>query len=162
MNIFAGWLFCCVRWMQSSDFLTSWELARLTVGRNSFFLVPSCFPPCFQGFSVAFSLYIIVFIFIRFFPFRCKLPFGHFLCSRIPPVENGPFRLDFFQLDSSGPCSYRQSSSFYSFCALPRGGWCERVLLYSRRNRLAALWFWLSPRATGRRTFAPVSWWLWA
>ena len=23
---------------------------------------------------------------------------GHFLYSRIPPVENGPFRLDFFRL----------------------------------------------------------------
>ena len=44
----------------------------------------------------------------------------------------------FFRLDSSGP-SYRQSSRFYSFCALPRGGWCEGVLLYSSRNRLAAL-----------------------
>ena len=42
-------------------------------------------------------------------------------------------------LDFSGPSSYRQSSRFhffyrqsgrfYSFCALPRGGWCEGVLL---------------------------------
>ena len=49
--------------------------------------------------------------------FRCQ---GHFLYSRIPPVENGPFRLE-----SSGPSSYRQSSRFYSFCALHRDGWCE-------------------------------------
>ena len=34
---------------------------------------------------------------------------GHFLHSRIPPVENGPFRLE-----SSGP-SYRQSSGFIVF-----------------------------------------------
>ena len=47
---------------------------------------------------------------------------GHFLYSRIPPVENGPFRLDFFRLDSSGPSSYRQSSRFYGFYALPMIG----------------------------------------
>ena len=28
----------------------------------------------------------------------------------------------FFQLDSSGPSSYHQSSRFYSFCALPIRG----------------------------------------
>ena len=27
---------------------------------------------------------------------KCLIVYGHFLCSRIPPVENGPFRLDFF------------------------------------------------------------------
>ena len=63
------------------------------------------------------------------------------------------FDWTFFRLNSSGPSSYRQSSRFYSCCALPRGGWCEGVLLYSRRNRLAALFFALSPRATARRTF---------
>ena len=31
----------------------------------------------------------------------------------------------FFRLDSSGPSSCRQSSRFYSFCYVPRGGWCE-------------------------------------
>ena len=67
-----------------------------------------------------------------------------------------------FRLDSSGPSSYRQSSRFYSFCALPKGGWCEGVLLYSSRNRLAALCFALSPRATAQRTLVPASWWLWA
>ena len=46
--------------------------------------------------------------------------------------------------------------------SLERGGWCEGVLLYSRRNRLAALCFALSPRVTARRTFVPASWWLWA
>ena len=30
--------------------------------------------------------------------------------------------------------SYRQSSRFYSFCALPRSGWCEGVLPYGARN----------------------------
>ena len=49
------------------------------------------------------------------------------------------FDCTFFRLDSSGPSSYCQSSWFYSFCALPGGGWCEGVLLYSRRNRLAAV-----------------------
>ena len=70
---------------------------------------------------------------------------GHFLHSRIPPVENGPFRPDFFstglfRLDSSGPSSYRQSSRFYSFCTLPRGGggWCEGVLLYGARNSVGS------------------------
>ena len=40
------------------------------------------------------------------------------------------FDWTFFRLDSFGP-SYHQSSRFYSFCALRRGGWCEGVLLYS-------------------------------
>ena len=39
------------------------------------------------------------------------------------------FDWTFFRLESSGP-SYRQSGRFYSFCALPRGGWCEEVLLF--------------------------------
>ena len=79
-------------------------------------------------------------------------------------VENGPFRLDFFSTGFSwpGPSSYRQSSRFYSFRALPRGGWCEGVPLYSSRNRLAALCIALSPRATARRTLVPANWWLWA
>ena len=54
--------------------------------------------------------------------------------SRIPPVENGPFGLDFFRLHSSGPSSYRQSSRFYSFCALPTGGWSEGILLNGSRK----------------------------
>ena len=52
------------------------------------------------------------------------------------------------------------SSRVHSFCALPRGGWCEVVLLHSSRNRLAALCFVLSPRARARRTLVPASWWL--
>ena len=48
-------------------------------------------------------------------------------------VENGPFRLD-----SLGPSFYRQSSRFYGFCALPRGGWCEGVLLYGARNSVGS------------------------
>ena len=54
-----------------------------------------------------------------------------------------------FRLDSYGPC-YRQSSRFYSFCALPRGCWCKGVLLYccmAVENRLAALFVPRSPRA---------------
>ena len=93
---------------------------------------------------------------------------GYFLRSRMPPVENGPFRLDFFStglfssffLSSVEPISYsyRQSSRFYSFCARPRGGWCEGVVLYSSRNRVADLCFALSSRATARRTLVPASW----
>ena len=41
---------------------------------------------------------------LRFIGLGLRL--GHFLCSRIPPVENGPFRLDFF--------STRFSWSFFS------------------------------------------------
>ena len=66
-----------------------------------------------------------------------------------------------FRPDSSGP-SYRQSSRYYIFCDLLRGGWCEGVLLlYGSRNRLAALCFAFSPRAMAQRTLVPASWWLW-
>ena len=58
---------------------------------------------------------------------------GPFLYSRIPPVVNGPFRLD-----SCGPSFYRQSSRFYSFRALPRGGWCQGVLLYGSRKSVGS------------------------
>ena len=55
-------------------------------------------------------------LFLLFFSRFSVIDFqGHFQYSRIPPVENGPFRLDFFRLESSGPSSYRQSSRFYSF-----------------------------------------------
>ena len=71
---------------------------------------------------------------------------GHFLHSPIPPVKNVVFDWTFFQLDSSGPSSYRQSSRFFFlfflFCARPRGGRCEGALLYccmAVENRLAAL-----------------------
>ena len=47
------------------------------------------------------------------------------------------FDWTFFRLDSSGP-SYRQSSPFYSFCALPRGGWCEEILLYGTRKSVGS------------------------
>ena len=47
------------------------------------------------------------------------------------------FDWTFFRLNSSGP-SYRQSSRFYSFCALPRGGWCEGVLLYGSRKSVGS------------------------
>ena len=69
------------------------------------------------------------------FLWTLKSQLGHFLRSRIPPVENGPFRL-YSSGTSVEPISYsyRQSSRLYSFGALPRGGWCEGVLLYSRRE----------------------------
>ena len=47
------------------------------------------------------------------------------------------FDWTFFRLDSSGP-SCRQSSRFYGFSALPRGGWCEGVLLYGTRNSVGS------------------------
>ena len=61
--------------------------------------------------------------------------------SRKRPFSTGLFSTGFFW-------SFFLSSveSIYSFCALPRGGWCQGVLLYSSsRNRLAALCFALSP-----------------
>ena len=78
-----------------------------------------------------------------------------------------PFSTGFFWpffLSSVEPisCSYRQSNRYYSFCALLRGGWCEGVLLYISRNRLAAQCFALSSRATARRARVRASWWLWA
>ena len=85
-----------------------------------------------------------------------------FLTQSDSASRKRPFSAGIFvRLDFSGP-SYRQSSRFYSFCALPRGGWCEGVLLYDSRNRLAALCFAISPPATARRTLVPASWWLWA
>ena len=101
----------------------------------------------------------------------CRLPFilgsqltGHFLHTRIPPVENGPFRLDFFRLDSCGP-SYRQSSRFYSFCALPRGAWCEGILRYGSRKWVgssvcASCVFREQRVLRARRTLVPADWWL--
>ena len=57
--------------------------------------------------------------------------FGHFLHRRIPPVENGPFRLDFFF-----PTRFFLSflSSVESMFYFPRDGWCEGVLLYGSRK----------------------------
>ena len=88
---------------------------------------------------------------------------GHFLPSRIPPVENGPFRLD-----SSRPSSYRQSSRFYSFCALPRGGWCKGVLLNGSRKSVGSSVSCASRVLReqrvlhARRTFVQAGWWRWA
>ena len=69
------------------------------------------------------------------FLWTLKSQLGHFLRSRIPPVKTAlstGFFWSFF-LTSVEPISYsyRQSSRLYSFGALPRGGWCEGVLLYS-------------------------------
>ena len=44
------------------------------------------------------------------------------------------FDRTFFRLDSSGPSSCRQASRFYSFRALPRGGWCEGVLMHGSQK----------------------------
>ena len=91
-------------------------------------------------------------VYLRFLVVAVSSPLGHFLHGRIPPVENGPFRLDFFWLGSSGRSSYRQLSRFCGCCALPRGCWCEGVLLccccMAVESRLAALCFARSPRAT--------------
>ena len=43
----------------------------------------------------------------------------------------------FFRLDSCHPF-YRQSSRFYNLCALPRGGWCDGVLLYGSRKSVGS------------------------
>ena len=97
-----------------------------------------------------------------------KSQLGHFLRSQIPPIENGPFRLD-----SSGPSSYRQSSRFLVLIVsrtdiivfvlfLEAVGVREYCCTLMIRNRLAALCFALSPRATARRARVPASWWLWA
>ena len=43
-----------------------------------------------------------------------------------------------FRLDSSGPSSYRQLSQFYSFCAFPRGDWCEGVLRYGSQKSVGS------------------------
>ena len=85
-----------------------------------------------------------------------------FLTDGFRQSKTGRFRLGFLSTGFFWSLFLSQSSRFYSFCAPPRGGWCEGVLLHSRRNRLAALCFAFSPRATARRTFAPASWWLWA
>ena len=52
--------------------------------------------------------------------------------SRKRPLWTGLFSTGFFWV------SFSQSSRFYSFCALPRGGWCEGVLLYSSRKSVGS------------------------
>ena len=47
--------------------------------------------------------------------------------------KTASFDWTFFRLHSSGS-SYRQPSRFCSFCAFPRGDWCEGVLLYGSRK----------------------------
>ena len=46
---------------------------------------------------------------------KITIPLGNFLCSRIPPVENGRFRPDFFRLDFSGPSSIVSRVDFIVF-----------------------------------------------
>ena len=82
--------------------------------------------------------------------------------SRKRPFSTGFFWSFFLSSVEPISYSYRQSSRFFNSCALPGGGWFEGVLLYSSRNRLAALSYALSSRATARRIFVPASWWLWA
>ena len=43
---------------------------------------------------------------------------GHLLYSQTPPVENGPFPLDFFRLDSSGPSTDSSRVDFIVFMLL--------------------------------------------
>ena len=88
-------------------------------------------------------------------------PFLIIICSCIPPVENGPLRLDFsFTGFFLVLLLIVSRVDFIVFVLLLEGGWCEGVLLYSSRNRQAALCFALRPRATARRTLVPASWWL--
>ena len=73
---------------------------------------------------------------------------GHFLHSRIPPVEKGPFRLDFFdwillvlllivsRVDFIVPGLFLEAVGMKEYC-------CMAV-----DNRLAALRFARSPRTT--------------
>ena len=75
-------------------------------------------------------------------PSTAMIILRQFLTVRFRQSKTALFDWTFFRLDSSGPASYRQWSRFYSFCALPRGGWCKGVLLYccmAVENRLAAL-----------------------
>ena len=50
---------------------------------------------------------------------------GPFLTQSDCQSKTALFDWTFFRPDSSGPSSYRQSSRFYTFCVLPRGG-CVR------------------------------------
>ena len=64
---------------------------------------------------------------------------GHFLYTvGFRQSNTALFAWTFFGLDSSGPSSYRQSSRFHSFCALPRGGRCEGVLLHGTRKSVGS------------------------
>ena len=54
--------------------------------------------------------------------------------SRKRPFSTGLFSTRCFQ----GLSYFRQSSRFSSFCALPRGGWCEGVLLYGSRKSVGS------------------------
>ena len=71
-------------------------------------------------------------------PRNQRLSLGHFLYSRIPPVENGPFRLNIFSTGFFWSFFSSSVESIYSFCALPRGGWCEGVLLYGTRKSVGS------------------------
>ena len=83
--------------------------------------------------------YLPCFVFYFFRSFF--LPYALSYTVGFRQSKTAPFDWTFFRLESSGPSSYRQSSRFNGFCALPRGGWCEGVLLYGSRNRLAAVCF---------------------
>ena len=134
-----------------------------TVGLE--YLVSTLF--LFPSFCVL-SILVFTFLFVCFLLF-CR----QFLTpSRIPPgSKTALFDRTFFRLDSSGPSSYRQSSRCYSLCSLPRGGWCEGVILYccmAVENRFSGLSAVLrgvlrEQRALcALRTFVQAGWWRWA
>ena len=77
------------------------------------------------------SSYVNINIFCMLKPFLIRTVVG------FRQSKTALFDWTFFRLDSSGP-SYRQSSRFYSSCALPRDGWCEGVLLYDTRNSVGS------------------------
>ena len=100
--------------------------------------------------------------FLEFFFVDLEVAIRPFLTQSDTASRKRPFSTGFFWyfLTSVEPISYsyHQSSRLYSFGALPRGSWCEGVLPYSSRNRLAALRSALSSRETARRTLVPASW----
>ena len=69
------------------------------------------------------------------------------------------FDWTFFRPESNGH-SCRQSSPFYSFCDLPRGGWCRGGTVVQQSKSVGSSVLGASPRATARRILVPESWWL--
>ena len=75
---------------------------------------------------------------------------GHFLHSRIPPVENGPFRLDFFDWILLAFLIVTRVDFIFFVLFLEAVGVREYccTAAWQHKNRLAALCFGRSPRAT--------------
>ena len=80
-----------------------------------------------------------------------------FLIQSDSSSRKWPFSTEFFWLFLSSVESILYHVVVFFVLFLEKGGWYERVLLRSRRNRLAALCFALTPRATARRIFVPAS-----